>query len=73
MKITFRKRYGNNHIIGNFDRAEMHDLRSILWLYFPLFPFLLKKEGRKKGERIAKIMILSHAFLLNHNFLSNYL
>ena len=33
---------------------------------FPLFSSLLKKkEGRKKGEWIAKIMILSHVFLLD--------
>jgi hypothetical protein len=31
----------------------------------PLFSSLLKKEGRRKGEGIAKIMIKSHAFLLN--------
>ena len=29
------------------------------------FSSLLKNEGRKKGERIAKIRILSHAFLLD--------
>ena len=29
---------------------------------FTLFSFLLKKEGRRKGEWIAKILIKSHAF-----------
>ena len=32
---------------------------------FPLFSSPLKKEGRRKGERIAKIVIKSHAFLLD--------
>ena len=41
------------------DRAERHDLKSRLWVFFP-FSFL-KKEGR----RIAKIVILSHAILLD--------
>ena len=31
----------------------------------PLFSSLLKKEGRRKGELIAKIVIKSHAFLLD--------
>ena len=31
---------------------------------FPPFSSLLKKDGRRKGGRIAKIVILSHAFLL---------
>ena len=33
--------------------------------FFPLFSSLLKKEGRRKGELIAKIGIKSHAFLLD--------
>ena len=32
---------------------------------FPLFSSLLKKEGRRKGEWIAKIVIKSNAFLLD--------
>ena len=32
------------------DRAERHDLKSLLWLFFSLFLFPPKKEGRKKGE-----------------------
>ena len=48
------------------DRAERHDLKTRLIL----FPFSLpsppqKKEVRRKGERITKIVILSHAFLLD--------
>ena len=38
---------------------------SILFL-FPFSLPSLKKEGRRKGEWIAKIVILSHAFLLDH-------
>ena len=33
--------------------------------YFPPFFSLLKKEGRRKDEWIAKIVIKSHAFLLD--------
>ena len=40
------------------DRAERNNLKSSF-----LFP--PKKEGRRKGEWIAQIVILSHAFLLN--------
>jgi hypothetical protein len=32
---------------------------------FPLFSSLLKKEGRRKGEWLAKILIKGHAFLLD--------
>ena len=35
---------------------------------FPLFFSLLKKEGRRKGEWIAKIGIKTHAFLLDLMF-----
>ena len=41
----------------NFD----HDFGYSL----PLFSSLLKKEGRRKGDLIAKIVIKSHAFLLD--------
>ena len=33
--------------------------------YFPIFSSLLKKEGRRKGEWRAKIVIKSHAFQLD--------
>jgi hypothetical protein len=33
-----------------FDRAERHDLKSLLWLFFSSFLFPSKKEGRRKGE-----------------------
>ena len=49
----------------------MHDLKSRLWLFFSPFLFPPKKEGRRKGELIAKIVILSHAFLLDHFYISS--
>ena len=39
---------------------------------FPLFTSLIKKEGRIKGECIAKIVIKSHAFLLDRIFGREY-
>ena len=47
------------------DQAERHDLKLRPWLFFSLFLFPPKKEGRIKGEGIAKIVNLSHAFLLD--------
>ena len=47
------------------DRAERHELKSRLLFFFSPFSSLLKKLGRRKGEWIAKIVILSHAFLLD--------
>ena len=47
------------------DRVERHDFWPRVWLFFPLFSSLLKKEGRRKGEWIAKFVIKSHAFLLD--------
>ena len=32
---------------------------------FPLFSSLLKKEGREEENKVAKIVIKSHAFLLD--------
>ena len=49
------------HEISIQDRAKRHDFSYS----FPLFSSLLKKEGRRNGEWIVKIMILSHAFLLD--------
>ena len=48
------------------DDPERHDLKLRLWLFFSPFLFPPKKEGRRKGECIAKIVILSHAFLDHH-------
>ena len=48
------------------DLAERNDLKLRLWLFFSRFLFPPKKEGRRKGEWIAKIVFLSHAFLLDH-------
>ena len=38
------------------------------FVFFFLFSSLLKKEGRRKAEWIAKIVIKSHAFLLDLPF-----
>ena len=46
-----------------FDRAERNDFWP--WLFYSPFLFPPKKEGRRKGEWIAKIVIKSHAFLLD--------
>ena len=44
-----------------------------LVISFPLFSFLLKKEGRRQGKWIAKVVIKSHAFLLDMcKFLTHY-
>ena len=56
-------------------RAERHDFWPRLWLFFSPFPYPPKKEGRRKGEWLAKIVIKSHAFLLDrlYIYLSIYL
>ena len=38
-----------------------------LWLFFSPLPSLLKQEGREKKNEVAKIVIKSHAFLLDLN------
>ena len=59
-----------------YNRDEIYRWRLILssrkaWLkittlvIFPLFSSLRKKEGRRKGEWITKIVIFSNAFLLD--------
>ena len=50
------------------DRAERHHFRPRLWLLFSSFLFPSKKEGRKKEEWIPKIVIKSHAFLLDQYY-----
>ena len=50
------------------DRAERHDFYFIhdFGYYFPLFSSLLKKKREEENEKqIAKIVIKSHAFLLD--------
>ena len=51
------------------DRAERHGFYPRLWLFFSPFLFPPKKRGNKKEEQLAKIVIKSHAFLLNLNFI----
>ena len=50
-----------------YDRTERHGFGYS----FPLFSSLLKIEERRKGERIAKIVIKSHASLLDRGVLKN--
>ena len=52
-------------IISLKDRAEMHYLKSQFLLFIPLFFFPLILGGKRKGKRITKVVILSHAFLLD--------
>ena len=50
------------------DRAERHEFWPRLispCLFFSPFLFPPNKEGRRKGELIAKIVIKSHVFLLD--------
>ena len=56
----------------SWDDPERHELKSRLWLFFSPFLFPLKERGKKKGEWIAKIVILSHAFL-DHLFLNIFI
>ena len=53
------------HTCMTEDRAERYDLKSRLWLFFSPFLFPPKKQGERKGEWIGKIVILSHAFMLD--------
>ena len=47
------------------DRAEKHDLESRFLLFILLFFFPLFIEERYKDGKITKVVILSHAFLLD--------
>ena len=47
------------------NRAERHDLKSRFLLFILLSSSLFFWEGREKGKRITKVLILSHAFLLD--------
>ena len=55
-----------NYKIMFGDRAERHDILYDFGYSFPLFSSLLKKEEDEKENELAKIVIKSHAFLLNH-------
>ena len=48
------------------DRAERLDFWPLLWLFSSPFLFPPKKEERRKREWIAKNLIKSPAFLLDH-------
>ena len=56
---------GIHHAAGGCDRVERHDFWPRLWVFFPPFLFPPKKEGRRKGAWIEKLLIKSHAFLLD--------
>ena len=57
---------GNDTLSIQLDRTERHDLKSQLWLFF--FPFHFpQKKGKKKRRMNSIIVILSHAFLLDHS------
>ena len=49
------------------DRAERYDLKSRLWIYFSPFLFPPKKRGKRKKRMNSKIVMLSHAFLLDQS------
>ena len=49
-------RYRRTYVLNN----------SYMYIFSSRFPFPPKIEGRRKGERIAKIVNKSHAFLLDH-------
>ena len=53
----------------SLDRAERLDWKRDF--SFPLFYSLQKKEGGRKGERMAKIVILSQSFLLDQTLYSS--
>ena len=55
------KSHGKFIAIFHEDRAKRHDLKSRLLVI--LFPFLF--SPKKRGKWLAKIVILSHAFLLD--------
>ena len=53
--------------INFYDRAERQDLKSRFLLFILLFFFPLFLGEKRKGEKITKVGILSHAFLLHIN------
>ena len=67
--MSMRSRSLDYHKVGQLivkewsSRKEWLLTMTLAILFSFLFP--LKKEGRRKGERIAKIKIKSHAFLLD--------
>ena len=67
MNIFTHKPINSQFLLEKRDRVKRHssDLKSRLWLFFSPFLILPKKKGRIKWEWISKIVILSHAFLLN--------
>ena len=57
---------GYQNILGECsDRAERHDFDHDFCYSFPLFSSLLKKREEEKENLVAKLVIKSHAFLLD--------
>ena len=59
--LQYRFPSSHNTLIEQKGMTFDHDFGNS----FTLFSSLLTKEGRRKGEWLAKIMIKSHAFLLD--------
>ena len=57
----------NLNIIVLKDRVERYDLKSQLWLFFSPFLFPPKVRGKKDRRMNSKIVVLSHAFLLDRS------
>ena len=65
-RLTNLNAFGTN-IIWLFlgDRAERHDFWSQFLLFILCFFFPLFLGGKGKGKRITKVVVKSHAFLLD--------
>ena len=58
------------------DLVERHDFWSRFLLFIPLFFFPLFLGEKRKGKRITKVVVKSHAFLLDpseHTSVDSYL
>ena len=70
IKEIISKQSYHRYLDFTLDRAERLDLNHDFGHSFPSFLFSSKKKRRRKGKRIAKIVILSHAFLLDSTLAS---